>query len=112
MNNNPLEWAKSTELDATDVKRFLAIHGKKGVKTLKVLGIHQKYADVLRSEIGSTLLNDLMIKMEKRLDKIIALKAKPEEISEYRAYRELLLEWAGKIEAFEKAKKKIKNLGE
>jgi hypothetical protein len=105
---NPLKWPGDEKLDAASVQKFLAIHGKKGVKTLSLLGKNQPFYNAMQSDVGQEILRDVMRKMEILLDKIVAMKASDYEVMEYKTLKGLLLNWSERINAFVNAKKKIK----
>jgi hypothetical protein len=96
------------EITSEQIDKFMAIHGPKGVRTLSIAGKSRPVKEALSSDIGRTLLHDVMIKMEMLLEKIIQVKASKEELAEYRNLRDILNRWAGKIAIYEQAKKKIK----
>jgi len=97
-----------TEITIADIEKFTATHGQNGAKTLSLLGKNNSFYKAINSEIGQTLMTDLMVQMEYLLDRIINEKASPEERAEYRVSRKLLIKWADKIKTYQELKNKVK----
>jgi len=104
----PSFFKDSVSLNAADLQKFLAVHGKKGVKTLSLLGKYQFFHEAMQSTVGQQILNDVIVQMEKLLDRIMEMKATDYEVMEYKTLKGLLLSWSERIAIFERAKKKIK----
>jgi len=85
------------EVTPQGVEKFLATHGQKGAKTLSMLGRGERFYNTITSEIGQILLNDLMVKMESLLIKIVGLSATDEEKVEYKLAKDLFDKWVMKI---------------
>jgi hypothetical protein len=99
---------ESDEITFEQLKKFMAVHGEKGSKTLSIAGKLKPFYTALNTEIGQIILNDLLIKMEVLLDKIIEESATKKDLAEYRVVRKLLINWSNKIALYEETKKKIK----
>ena len=95
------------EVTPEGVERFLATHGTRGAKTLSLLGRGEKFYNTITSEIGQVLLNDLMVKMEMLLIKIVGLSATDEEKIEYKLAKELFDKWVAKIYQHRRAAEKL-----
>jgi hypothetical protein len=113
MANNQLKWPHEVELQQQDIEKFLAIHGKRGIKTLNILGEKHEFYKVMKSEIGQMILRSIMVKMEYLLDKmnkkIRQYKDVQIEMIAYNTLSDLFLELIERIQSFEKIKKKIKS---
>lgn len=96
------------EITLDEIEKFLSIHGKRGAKTLSLAGKQRGFINALSSEVGQHLLNDVMVKMEILLEKIIQEKESKQDRAEYRNLRDIFNGWAKKIMIFEQAKRKIK----
>lgn len=96
------------EITLEQIDKFLAVHGNKGIKVLSLVGQLRTFKEAINSGIGRELLNDLMVKMELLLPKIIELSASKNELAEYRVMKSLMDKWSKKIILFEKVKKTIK----
>lgn len=96
------------ELTPHDIEKFLKIHGKRGVKTLSLLGRNHNVYEFASSEIGTTLLKNTMSQMEQLLNKIIDGKATPEETIEYRVRSEFFVQLTDKIDKYLGVRKKVK----
>ncbi|MHA1951844.1 MAG: hypothetical protein ACW987_18515 [Candidatus Thorarchaeota archaeon] len=109
-----LKWPDEATLNQTDIEKFLAIHGKKGIKTLSILGQRQKFAAAMKTEVGQMVLKSIMVKMEVLLDKmhkrIREYKDPQIEMISYNALCDLFIELVERITKFNDVKKKIKNL--
>ena len=101
---NPFEH----EITLEDIEKFVSIHGHSVAKTLSLIGKQREFVDALSSDVGRELLNDVMVKMEILLEKIIQEKASKKELAEYRNLRGIFNRWTKRIMLFEQAKKKIK----
>ena len=95
------------EVTPEGVERFLATHGTRGAKTLSLLGRGEKFYNTITSEIGQVLLNDLMVKMEMLLIKIVGLSATDEEKIEYKLAKELFDKWITRIYQHRRAAEKL-----
>ena len=85
------------EVTPEGVNKFLATHGTQGAKTLSLLGKGEKFYNTITSEMGQLLLNDLMVRMETLLIKIVGLTATDEEKIEYKLAKDLFDKWVAKI---------------
>jgi hypothetical protein len=97
-----------SEISPDDVEKFLAVHGRRGVKTLSLLSKSSKFYQAISSEIGQELLNEVMVKLELLLNKCIENKASNEEKADYRAYSNIFNEWAKRISFHQKLRKRVK----
>lgn len=100
------------EVTPSHIENFLAVHGKKGVRTLSLLGKIGRLREALETPIGQALLKEIMTKMEVRLQKIATMEASDEDIIEYRVLNDLFVSYADQIARYYKLADKIKMEGE
>ena len=98
---------KDKEITPATIEKFLRTHGKRGVKTLSLLGRTHDIFEFAASEVGIDLLRDTMGQMEMLLNKIIDCTAKEEEIIEYRVQRNFYVNLTDKIALHLKLRKKL-----
>lgn len=96
------------EITPATIEKFLQTHGKRGLKTLSLLGRNHDIYEFAASDIGRSLMSDLMIQMEKLLDKIIDGTAKEEETIEYRVTSKFYINLTEKIGRYLALQKKVK----
>ena len=97
-----------TDPTSEQLGEFLNKYPKHGGIVLSALGKQKPFVDALRTSIGMELLDSIIARMETMLPKIIDLKAKDEELIEYRVLRDLGRVWARKIAAYNENVLKVK----
>lgn len=101
-----------SEVTPAHIEKFLAIHGRKGVKTLSLLGRINRLKEALQTPVGQELLQEIMTKMEVRLQKILDRESTDQEEIEYNTLRELFLAYTDKIVKYYNLAEKVKKESE
>ena len=97
------------EITPADIEKFVAVHGKtKASKTLGWLNKNSMFYQVISSEMGQTLLKELMVKSDTLLLKIVENTADVNEKAEYRVVSDLFNQWVKKIGSYQKAQNRVK----
>ena len=98
---------KDKEITPATIEKFLQTHGKRGIKTLSLLGRTHDIFEFAASKVGLDLLRDTMGHMEILLNKIIDGDATEEEKIEYRIQRNFYVNLTDKIALHLKLRKKL-----
>ena len=98
------------ELTSKVVEQFLLRTGKRGEKTLTVLGkIYPDIYSLLETEIGQAILEDDILRHDALLTKIYREEATPQELAEFRFLRDYRLpKVIGKIREYFELFKQVK----
>lgn len=98
------------ELTSKVVEQFLLRTGKRGEKTLTVLGkIYPDIYSLLETEIGQAILEDDILRHDALLTKIYREETTPQELAEFRFLRDYRLpKVIGKIKEYFELFKQIK----
>lgn len=99
-------------LNLNQVKTILQKHGTRGARLLSSLGQQHELVRALETDIGKTLLEDAVAKMDSLLLMIIDETADETHKAEYRVLRAITSRWAAKIDAYLKTISKIGGLNE
>ena len=91
-----------------EVELYLKNFGKRGEKVLSTLGKLQPFVECLQSEIGFTLLRDLIDRYEGLLEKVSDLEATEIESLELKAIKTLILSFATRINEYNNRVNEIK----
>ena len=87
-------------LTTQEVDAFLLKFRKRGATTLSILGKHKDFINAIDTDFGKQFLTEMISEYELLLGKIASIEATPEEISDYRAIRKILLRYSEKISAY------------
>lgn len=101
------DWHKE-EITPAAIAKFLEVHGKRGMKTLSILGRTKDTYNFVSSDIGRELLGDTMNQMEILLEKIIDMTAKEEEKIEYRVLSKFFKTLTNKVGLYLENQRKIR----
>jgi len=93
-----------------EVELYLKNFGKRGEKVLSTLGKLQPFVECLQSEIGFTLLRDLIDRYEGLLEKVSDLEATEIESLELKAIKTLILSFATRINEYNNRVSEIKTV--
>ncbi len=74
--------------------------GRRGQSTLAILGKYRPFIDAMESDIGCTLLADLIASHDALLDKIASIEATDEEKAEYKVTKNLIYKWSDRIATY------------
>ena len=92
-----------------NLRNYLSKFGKRGEKTLSVLGKEIDFINAINSEVGYELLKDLTERHEALLTKIDTIQSTDEDKMEYKVTRTLLLNWSARINSYNKKIDEIRN---
>ena len=98
------------ELTSKTIEQFILRTGKRGEKTLTVLGALYPYIhSLLETEVGQTLLEDDILRHDALLTKIYREEVTPQELAEFRFLRDYRLPRViGKIKEYLELFKQVK----
>jgi hypothetical protein len=94
-------------ISSSIMKSYLKTMSKSKARTLSILGKQHKFVEAMNTETGAILLQDLIDKHERLLDKVGNLTATEQEKIEYKVVHEMVLIWAQKIDDYYQSIKKI-----
>jgi len=77
-------------------------------KLFSILGKNREFVNALSTTIGTELMKEVVNQMEVLLEKIIEVKATPEELAEYRVLQKISLNWIKRINTYLRGLKDIK----
>jgi hypothetical protein len=90
-------------------KEYLATMSKAKARTLKVLGAQARFISAMSTELGGIIMQDLVEKHMRLLDKVGNLTATDQEKVEYKVVHELVLTWSDRIDSYYKTIRKIED---
>ena len=93
-----------------EVELYLKNFGKRGEKVLSTLGKLQPFMECVQSEIGFTLLRDLIDRYEALLEKVSNLEATEIELLELKTTKSLILSFATRINEYNNRVSEIKTV--
>lgn len=97
------------QLTLEDLEKYKLKHGsKQALRVLSVLGKNAGFVQAVRTELGQLIMQDLIVRMEVILEKIIDNTVKEEERIEYKLSRDLLDKWTARILTYERELNKLK----
>lgn len=100
------------KLKLEDLDQYRRKHGaKNAMRVLSFLGKNAAFVTAIRTELGQSIMQDLVVRMEYLLEKVIQGTITEEERLEYKISRGILESWAAKIAGYEKAINKLKKGG-
>lgn len=80
------------EINSVVIEKFLGRTGKRGEKTLTILGeLYPTIHTILETEIGRTMLEDDILRHDALLNKVYKEEATPQELAEFRFLRDVRL---------------------
>lgn len=91
-----------------EVDKFLVNYGKRGERTMHILGKLQDFMKAKDTDFGKEFLSDMILEHDILLDKIASLEATEAEKADYRAVRKALLKYSAKIASYYEAINVIK----
>ena len=97
------------EIDPIKLNKFRKKEGIHANKLLSTMNKQKDFVDALSTEVGQVLLTGVLERMQGLLDKIIEVKATPEELAEFRAYKAILTLWQGKLAKYAAGIEQINN---
>jgi hypothetical protein len=83
-----------------EIEAYLKLMGRHGMQTLSTLGKLQPFAECMESDLGKTLLGDLIGRHEELLDKIAELESTEEDRMEFRVVKRIIMDFASKINLY------------
>jgi len=95
-------------LTLQEVEKYLQKYRKRGERTVSLLGKYKELIDAVNTDFGKQFLYDIITEHELLLEKVASIEATPEEISEYKATRKILLKYSAKISAYYEGMELIK----
>ena len=96
------------KITVEDVESFAKRHGSKRTsQILSILGKRQLLYDAIKSEVGQALFGQVMDEVDALFNKILDGKNTPEDVVKYNILKDLITEWARKLETYDKFKLKL-----
>ena len=86
--------------DGNKLIDYVKTRGKRGQRTIEILGRNLKFLDAFNTPVGFEILKDLCQMHEQMFDKIAALTASDEDKIRYKVLQELINRWSESIAAY------------
>ena len=96
------------KVHAEDIEKFAESHDRSLTrKLMNRLAAHTQFYQAVSTDLGQTLIDDMMDRLDALLPKIVELTASDEEKIAYKELKRLLDDWVRKIRIYEETALKI-----